>query len=124
MNKFYQDYLIPNEQTQSYYTALVPLAEAISRLQSDELGRAGKKNSLAIIRAVFQTGSSDKIKTCLDMRVPKYILTFIQDSSSEVRNEALQIFYEISKGLMDDDYDIEGKVGYNDRKDLLKEQNQ
>ncbi len=52
-----------------------------------------------MIRSVFQTGNSDKIKACLDMRVPKHIIPFLQDSDQQVRRETLLALYEISKGL-------------------------
>ncbi len=37
------------------------------------------------------------------MRIPKYIVHFLSDSDADVRGESLQIFYEISRGLEDDD---------------------
>jgi len=52
-----------------------------------------------MIRSVFQTGNSDKIKACLDLRVPKHIIHFLQDSDAEIRKECLMILLEISKGL-------------------------
>lgn len=47
------------------------------------------------------------------MRVPKHIIHFLQDSDSEVRHECLLIFFEISKGLQDDDFEILGKSAAN-----------
>ena len=37
------------------------------------------------------------------MRIPKYIVHFLSDADADVRSESLQIFYEISRGLEDDD---------------------
>lgn len=98
--------MIPFNRTSLYYNELIPLTECLARLtQRDKqangrtLEKAGKRCSLAVVRSVFQTGSSDKIKACLDMRVPKHIIHFLQDEDSEVRHECLLIFYEISKGL-------------------------
>ena len=74
-----------------------------------------------MLRSVFQTGSSDKIKACLDLRVPKHIIHFLQDEDSEVRHECLLVFYEISKGLQDDDFEIMmGKTAANVRVELAK----
>jgi len=85
--------------TAAYYNELIPLTESLSRLFNPELENAGKKCSLAMIRSVFQTGNSDKIKACLDLRLPKHVIHFLQDSMSEIRRECLLIFLEISKGL-------------------------
>jgi hypothetical protein len=55
------------------------------------------------------------------MRVPKHIIHFLQDDDSEVRNECLLIFYEISKGLQDDDFEINlGKTAANIKLELSK----
>jgi hypothetical protein len=86
-------------RTAAYYDELIPLTECLARLYSPDLEKAGKRCALAVVRSVFQTGSSDKIKACLDMRIPKHIIHFLQDNDSEVRHECLLIFYEISKGL-------------------------
>jgi hypothetical protein len=67
-------------RTQQYYNELVPITESLARLQQKQLDTAGKRCSLAMIRSVFQTGNADKIKACLDMRVPKHIIHFLQDS--------------------------------------------
>ena len=100
-------FLIPFNRTAQYYNELIPLTECLARLsQGRGLEKAGKRCALAVIRSVFQTGSSDKIKACLDMRVPKHIIHFLQDDDSEVRHECLLIFYEMSKGLQDDDFEI------------------
>ena len=70
---------------------------------------------------MFQTGSSDKIKACLDMRVPKHIIHFLQDEDSEVRHECLLIYFEMSKGLQDDDFEIMlGKTAANIKLELSK----
>lgn len=66
-----------------------------------------------MVRSVFQTGSSDKIKVCLDLRVPKHVIHFLQDTDSEVRKECLLTLREISKGLQDDDFEIKGKSAAN-----------
>lgn len=55
------------------------------------------------------------------MRVPKHIIHFLQDEDSEVRHESLLIFYEISKGLQDDDFEINmGKTAANIKLELSK----
>ena len=54
------------------------------------------------------------------MRVPKHIIHFLQDSDSEVRHECLLIFFEISKGLQDDDFEILGKSAANLKQELSK----
>lgn len=55
------------------------------------------------------------------MRIPKHIISFIQDADPEVRHECLLIFYEISKGLLDQDTEIEGTdVGTEESQDLNK----
>ena len=86
-------------RTAAYYNELIPLTESLSRLYDEDLEKAGKRCSLAMIRSVFQTGNSDKIKACLDLRVPKHIIHFLQDSDAEIRKECLLILLEISKGL-------------------------
>lgn len=47
------------------------------------------------------------------MRIPKQIIHFLQDSDSEVRHETLLIFFEISKGLQDEDSEILGRHATN-----------
>jgi len=101
MNQLCLSFLIPSNRTAAYYNELIPLTECLSRLSDPDLQKAGKRCALAVIRSVFQTGNSDKIKACLDMRIPKQIIHFLQDSDSEVRHETLLIFFEISKGLQD-----------------------
>jgi hypothetical protein len=86
-------------RTTAYYNELGPLTECISRLYSPDLEKAGKRCALAMIRSIFQTGSSDKVKACLDMRVPKHIIHFLQDADGDVRKECLLTLLEISKGL-------------------------
>jgi len=113
MNQLSLSYLIPMQRTTAYYNELTPIAECLSRLYSPELEKAGKRCALAMVRSVFQTGSSDKIKACLDMRVPKHIIHFLQDSDSEVRKECLLTLLEISKGLQDEDFEIMGKSAAN-----------
>ena len=54
------------------------------------------------------------------MRVPKHIIHFLQDSDSEVRHECLLTFFEISKGLQDDDFEILGKNAANLKQELSK----
>lgn len=92
-------FLIPMNRTSNYYNELIPIAESLSRLYNPDLEKAGKRCSLAMVRSVFQTGNSDKIKACLDMRVPKHLVHFIQDADQEVRKECLYTYLEISKGL-------------------------
>jgi ribonuclease I len=77
MNHLSMSFLIPMNKTSAYFNELIPIAESLSRLHSEDLDLAGKKLSLAMIRSVFQTGNSDKIKACLDMRVPKHLINFI-----------------------------------------------
>mmetsp|Transcript_34190 Transcript_34190/g.25260 ORF Transcript_34190/g.25260 Transcript_34190/m.25260 type:complete len:100 (-) Transcript_34190:381-680(-) len=99
MNSLCISFLIPMTRTSAYYDELIPLTECLARLSSPVLEKAGKRLALAVVRSIFQTGTSDKIKTCLDMRVPKHVVHFLQDADSEVRHECLLIFLEISKGL-------------------------
>ena len=113
MNQLSLSYLIPMQRTTAYYNELIPVAECLNRLYSPDLEKAGKRCALAMVRSVFQTGSSDKIKACLDMRVPKHIIHFLQDSDSEVRKECLLTLLEISKGLQDEDLEILGKSAAN-----------
>ena len=40
-------------KTSAYYNELIPIAESLSRLYSEDLDLAGKKLSLAMIRSVF-----------------------------------------------------------------------
>ncbi len=124
MNQLCLSFLIPFNRTAQYYNELIPLTECLARLSHGNdrtLEKAGKRCALAVVRSVFQTGSSDKIKACLDMRVPKHIIHFLQDEDSEVRHECLLIFYEISKGLQDDDFEIMlGKTAANIKMELSK----
>jgi len=113
MNQLSLSFLIPMNRTTAYYNELIPISECLSRLHSPDLKKAGKRCALAMIRSVFQTGSSDKIKACLDMRVPKHIIHFLQDEESQVRKECLLTLLEISKGLRDDDFEIVGKSAAN-----------
>ena len=99
MNQLSLSFLIPMHRTAAYYNELIPLTESLSRLYDENLEKAGKRCSLAMIRSVFQTGNSDKIKACLDLRIPKHIIHFLQDSDAEIRKECLLILLEISKGL-------------------------
>ena len=77
MNMLSLSFLIPMNYTAAYYNELIPLTESLSRLYNPELENAGKKCSLAMIRSVFQTGNSDKIKACLDLRLPKHVITHL-----------------------------------------------
>ena len=107
-------------RTIQYYNELIPLTDCLARLYSPTLEKAGKRCALAVVRSVFQTGSSDKIKACLDMRVPKHVIQFLQDNDSEVRHECLLIFHEISKGLQDEDFEILGKTAANLKQEFSK----
>lgn len=120
MNQLSLSYLIPMQRTVSYYNELTPLAECLARLHSPELETAGERCALAMIRSVFQTGSSDKIKACLDLRVPKHIIRFLQDGNAEVRKECLYSLLEISKGLQDADFEVMGKSAANVRQELSR----
>lgn len=77
MNHLCLSFLIPTNRTAAYYNELIPLTECLARLCNPELQKAGKRCALAVIRSVFQTGNSDKIKACLDMRIPKQIIHFL-----------------------------------------------
>ena len=77
MNMLSLSFLIPMNQTASYFNELIPLTESLSRLYNPQLENAGKKCSLAMIRSVFQTGNADKIKACLDLRLPKHVIHFV-----------------------------------------------
>jgi len=77
MNQLCLSFLIPSNRTAAYYNELIPLTECLSRLSDPDLQKAGKRCALAVIRSVFQTGNSDKIKACLDMRIPKQIIHFL-----------------------------------------------
>jgi hypothetical protein len=101
MSQLSLSFLIPMNRTRAYYNELAPLTECLSRLYSPDLEKAGKRCALSMIRSVFQSGSSDKIKVCLDMRVPKHVIHFLQDSDNDVRRECLLTLLEISKGLQD-----------------------
>ena len=113
MNLLSCSFLIPMNYTAAYYNELIPLTESLSRLYNPDLENAGKKCSLAMIRSVFQTGNSDKIKACLDLRLPKHVIHFVQDAMAEIRRECLLIFLEISKGLMDEDFSLATKHAVN-----------
>jgi hypothetical protein len=78
MNKLSQSFLTPTERSKDYYNELVPITESIARLNntSPEKGQ-DKRTALAMIRSTFQMSNSDKIKACLDMRVPKHIIHFL-----------------------------------------------
>jgi hypothetical protein len=120
MNFFCSSFIIPNNRTVSYYNTLMPVADSLARLANPDLARAGKRTSLAIIRSIFQTGTADKIKVCLDLRVSNHVINFMQDKDRDVRNECLLIFYEISKGLQDDDFEILGSNTSSSKLDLSK----
>ena len=113
MNMLSLSFLIPMNYTAAYYNELIPLTESLSRLYNPDLENAGKKCSLAMIRSVFQTGNADKIKACLDLRLPKHVIHFVQDSMSEIRRECLLIFLEISKGLQDEDFAVQTRHAVN-----------
>jgi len=121
MNHLSLSYLIPMNRTQAYYNELIPIAESISRLYTPELEKSGKRCSLAMVRSVFQTGNSDKIKACLDMRVPKHLIHFLQDTDADIRKECLYTFLEISKGLQDDDFEVIGKHATNLKREFSKQ---
>jgi len=59
-----------------------------------------------MIRSIFQNGNSDKIKVCLDMRVPNYLVMFLHDPDENVRRECIYSFHEISKGLLEDEFEV------------------
>ena len=59
-----------------------------------------------MIRSIFQNGNSDKIKACLDMRVPNFLVVFLQDPDENVRRECMHSFNEISKGLLEDEFEV------------------
>jgi hypothetical protein len=92
---------LPMDRTKDYYNELVPLQESIAKLTKAASGDHGpdKRAALMMIRQTFQSGNPDKIKACLDVRVPKHIIHYLQDPQMEVRQEALLILREISKGL-------------------------
>lgn len=98
--------LIPKYRTIAYYNELIPIAEAYTRLQQPNINTEVKVECLKMIRSIFRAGNSDKIKACLDMRVPNYLVVFLQDLNEDVRNECLITFNEISKGLVDDEFEI------------------
>ena len=77
MNLLSLSFLIPMNYTQAYYTELIPITESLSRLYNPELENSGKKASLSMIRSVYQSNHSDKIKACLDMRLPKHVIHFL-----------------------------------------------
>jgi hypothetical protein len=85
MNHLSVSYLIPMLHTQAYYSELIPIGDSIARLYDKNLEIKAKQGSLAMVRSVFQTGNSDKIKACLDMRVPKHLIQYLQDSNEHVR---------------------------------------
>ena len=120
MNLLSVSFLIPINYTSAYYSELIPITESLSRLYNPNLENAGKKCSLAMIRSVFQTGNADKIKACLDLRLPKHVIHFLQDTKSEIRRECLLIFREISKGLQDEDMSIQTGHALNIPKDFNK----
>jgi serine/threonine protein kinase len=121
MNHLSLSFLIPMNRTTAYYNELGPLTECLSRLYSPDLEKAGKRCALAMIRSVFQTGSSDKIKACLDMRVPKHVIHFLQDTDADVRKECLLTLLEISKGLRDEDFEIMGKSAANLKQEFSRQ---
>lgn len=53
MNQLSLSFLIPMHRTSAYYNELIPLAESLSRLYDENLEKAGKRCSLAMIRSVF-----------------------------------------------------------------------
>ena len=61
------------------------------------------------------------MKACLDMRVPRHVVRFMQDRDADVRNECLLIFNEISKGLKDEDIDLMTELGKREMPDLSKQ---
>jgi len=121
MNALSLSFLIPTYRTSAYFNELIPITESLSRLYDPNLEKAGKRCSLAMIRSVFQTGNSDKIKACLDLRVPKHIIHFLQDTDADIRKECLLTFFEISKGLQDDDFEIIGKHAVNMKQEFDKQ---
>jgi hypothetical protein len=120
MNQLSLSFLIPMHRTSAYYNELIPLAESLSRLYDENLEKAGKRCSLAMVRSVFQTGNSDKIKACLDLRIPKHVIHFLQDNDAEIRKECLLILLEISKGLQDEDFEIMSKNAINMKQNFSK----
>jgi hypothetical protein len=106
---------LPMERTKDYYNELVPLQESIAKLCKSKGADAGqeKRAALMMIRQTFQSGNPDKIKACLDVRVPKHIIHHLQDPQMEVRQETLLILREISKGLQDEDFEIMTKNAVN-----------
>lgn len=77
MNELSNSFLIPTNKTLAYYNELIPITECLTRLYSPDLEKAGKRCALAMIRSVFQTGNSDKVKACLDIRAPKHIIHYL-----------------------------------------------
>ena len=77
MNLLSLSHLIPINYTSAYYNELIPLSEALSNLYHPLIDDLGKRASLAMIRSVYQTGNSDKIKACLDLRLPKHVIKFL-----------------------------------------------
>ena len=103
MNLLSLSHLIPINYTSAYYNELIPLSEALSNLYHPLIDDLGKRASLAMIRSVYQTGNSDKIKACLDLRLPKHVIKFLQADDAGIRKESLLILLEISKGLKDEE---------------------
>jgi len=40
------------------------------------------------------------------MRVPNYLVMFLQHPDENLRRECINIFYEISKGLLEDEFEV------------------
>lgn len=105
MNLLSLSTMTPLNRTAAYYNELISICECLARLkESEPEDNHTKKICLAVIRSIFQTGNSDKIKACLDMRVPNHITHYLNDGDADTRKECLLIFYEISKGLQDENF--------------------
>lgn len=101
-NDLFAEFVVSEKRTSEYYAELLRMCQNIVILTDGSYGKAAKSSALGDICAMIYIGSVDRIKAALDLRITKYLHSFLQYPDEEIRKSTLLIFFQISRALADD----------------------
>ena len=101
-----------------YFSELFILAENLSVLKRLDSNIFQKLNSLRNLKNTIQSNNEHIIKAALDIRFPYFIINCLHDDDSKIRCEVLDIFYELSKGCIENSIPLLPDI-YNQSKNFM-----
>ena len=94
---------VGEKRTSEYYTELLRICENLVILTDESFGRPSILQALSNICEMVYKGNRDRAKALLDLRITKYLHSFLQHPDEAIRKQSLLMLNQLSRAYAKED---------------------